>query len=61
MQGSFESQIMVDVSIFILVCVATALFLELNPLAHVSELCTDASMQKNRVILQVDYDGHVQY
>ena len=60
MQGALESQIMIDVSILILVCVATALFLELNPLTHVSELGSHAPMQKNRVILQVAYDSHME-
>jgi hypothetical protein len=59
MECALECQIMIDVLI-VLVWIATALFLELNPLTHVSELGSYAPMQKNRVILQVAYDSHVE-
>ena len=60
-QGTLECQIMINIFVIVLVRISTTLFLEFNPLAHVSQLCTNASMQKNRVILEVDYDSHVQH
>jgi len=62
MEGALESKIIIYVSIrqfgFL---VNSSLFPKFNPLTHVTKLCPDTSMQKNRVVFQVNDDSHVEY
>ena len=59
-QSTLKCEIMINILIFTFFRIPTPLFLKFDPLAHVADLGSDSSMQKNWMIFKVNYDGHVQ-